>query len=72
MDVVLAHTRHCALRLGTVSIIRVNLSDTHSLRSRYGQCGRRAWRGPGGSPRAVSGFSCSQLLRGPPLFPPPT
>ena len=37
----------------TISIIGLNLSDTHSLRSRYGQCGRRAWRGPGGSPRAL-------------------
>ena len=36
-----------------VSITELNLSDTHELRSRYGQCGQRAWRGPGGSPRAL-------------------
>eukprot|EP00964_Phaeocystis_antarctica_P109601 scaffold74045_cov62-Phaeocystis_antarctica.AAC.1 len=55
-----------------VSIIAVNLSDTHSLRSRYGQCGRRAWRGPGGSPRALGiQLQLARTVaapRGPPLL----
>eukprot|EP00964_Phaeocystis_antarctica_P036550 scaffold20881_cov72-Phaeocystis_antarctica.AAC.1 len=49
-----------------VSITELNLSDTHELRSRYGQCGQRAWRGPGGSPRALGiqllAASCSAGL----------
>ena len=56
----------------TISIIGLNLSDTHSLRSRYGQCGRRAWRGPGGSPRALGSRLQLAAPRGPPLLPPPT
>eukprot|EP00964_Phaeocystis_antarctica_P026570 scaffold14966_cov61-Phaeocystis_antarctica.AAC.1 len=40
--------------------------------SMAGRCGQRAWRGPGGSPRALGIQLAASSLRGPPLLPPPT